>query len=135
MTLYKNFIVDFGFRIQKYPPPPCTNFEQDQANILANMQVSTLFYSAPHSKQKVAMATMKINENCDYVQNDPHRCKIKLEKFHFHILCCFGVIMESLPGRGWNPPPPGEIGLKIGRFKIHSIISIYLIILLKHILV
>ena len=40
------------------------------------------------------MATPEINENCHYVQNDPHRCKIKLEK--------------SPRGR---PPPPGEIGL------------------------
>ena len=56
------------------------------------------------------MATPEINENCHCVQNDPHRCKIKLEKFHFDILCCFGVIRESLPG-GWNLPPPGEIGL------------------------
>ena len=36
MTSYKNFIVDFGFRIQKYPPPPFTKLEQDQANILEN---------------------------------------------------------------------------------------------------
>ena len=43
------------------------------------------------------MATPKIYENCHHVQNDPHKCKIKLEKFHFDILCRFGV---------------GEIGLK-----------------------
>ena len=49
------------------------------------------------------MATSKINENCHYVQNDPHKCKIKLKKFHFDILCRFGVIKESLPG---------EIGLR-----------------------
>ena len=42
------------------------------------------------------MATPKINENCHYVQNDPHKCKIELEKFHFDILCRFGVIKESL---------------------------------------
>ena len=48
------------------------------------------------------MATPEINENCRYVQNDPHRCKIKLEKFHFDILSCYGVIKESLPG---GPPP------------------------------
>ena len=58
------------------------------------------------------MATPKINENCHHVQNDPHKCKFKLEKFHFDILCCFGVIKESLP-RGRNPPPPGEIGLNV----------------------
>ena len=58
------------------------------------------------------MATPKINENCHYVQNDPHKCNIKLEKFYFDILCRFGVIEESLPGGGTAPPPPGEIGLK-----------------------
>ena len=50
------------------------------------------------------MATPEMNENCHYVQNDPHRCEIKLEKFHFDILCCYGVLKESLPGGG--PPPP-----------------------------
>ena len=50
----------------------------------------------------VAMATPEINENCHYVQNDRHRCKIKLGKFHFDVLCCFGVIKGSLPG-GQNP--------------------------------
>ena len=49
------------------------------------------------------MATHEINENCHHVQNDPHKCKIKLEKFHFAILCCYEVIKESLP-EGWNPP-------------------------------
>ena len=44
------------------------------------------------------MATPKINENCRYVHNDPHRCKIKLENFHFDILRCYGIVKESLPG-------------------------------------
>ena len=58
------------------------------------------------------MATPKANENCCYVQNDPHKCEIKLEIFHFDILCRFGVIKESLPGGGMEPPPlPGDIGL------------------------
>ena len=60
------------------------------------------------------MATPEINENCHYVQNDPHKCRIKLGKFYFDILCCFGVIKESLPGGAESapPPPPGEIGLR-----------------------
>ena len=52
------------------------------------------------------MATPEINGNCYYMKNNPYKCKIKLEKFHFDTLCRFGVIKESLP-----PPPPGEIGL------------------------
>ena len=57
------------------------------------------------------MATPEINENYHYVQNDSHKCRIKLGKFHFDILCCFGVIKESLPGGAESAPPPGEIGL------------------------
>ena len=57
------------------------------------------------------MAIPETNEKCYYVQHDPHKCKIKLEKFHFDILCRFGVIKESLLG-GRNPPLPGEIGLR-----------------------
>ena len=38
------------------------------------------------------MATPEVNGNCHHVQNDPHRCKIKLEKFHFDILWCYEVI-------------------------------------------
>ena len=80
MTSYKNFIVGFGFRI-------CAKFEEDQANILPNRQVCSLFYSTTRSNQKVAMmATPEVNEKCHRVQNDPHRCKIELEKFHFVIL-------------------------------------------------
>ena len=51
------------------------------------------------------MATPRINENCYYVENDSDKCKIKLEKFHFDILCRFGVIKESLPGGGRIRPP------------------------------
>ena len=50
------------------------------------------------------MATPKINKNCHYVQNDPHKFKIKLEKFHFDILCRSGV-KESLPGGAESAPP------------------------------
>ena len=59
------------------------------------------------------MKTPKINENCHYVQNDPHNCKIKLEKFHVDTLCHFGVIKGSLPRGAESAPPPGEKGLNI----------------------
>ena len=59
------------------------------------------------------MPTPEINESCYYVQYDPHKCKIKPEKFPFDILCRFGVIKESLLGGGGaEAAPPGEIGLK-----------------------
>ena len=57
------------------------------------------------------MAAPEINENCYFMQNDPHKCKIKLEKFYFDILCRFGVIKENLLGEA-ESAPPGEIGLR-----------------------
>ena len=70
------------------------------------------------------MATPEIYENCYYVQNDAHRCEIKLEKFHFDILCCFGVIKESLLGGGGEGiRPPGEIGLSVERLSMRRITS------------
>ena len=57
------------------------------------------------------MATPEINENCHYVQNDPHKCRIQLRKFHFDILCCFRVIKGKSPKGGRIRPSLGEIGL------------------------
>ena len=46
------------------------------------------------------------------MQNDPQRCKIKLEKFHFNILWYGGVIKE-----GWGEGGgPGEVGLRCPYF-------------------
>ena len=56
------------------------------------------------------------------MQHDPHKCKIKLEKFDFDILCRFGVIKESLLGGAESvppPPPPGEIGLSDNQHKFY----------------
>ena len=58
------------------------------------------------------MATPEEKENCHYVKKDPHRCKIKLEKFHFDILRCYRVIKVSFLGDVWNRPLPGEVGLR-----------------------
>ena len=56
------------------------------------------------------MPAPEINESCYYVQHDPHKCKIKPEKFPFDILCRFEVIKESLLGGAESAPPQGEIG-------------------------
>ena len=67
------------------------------------------------------MATPETNEKCYYVQHDPHKCKIELKKFHFDILCRFGVIKESLLGGGGaESAPPGEIGLRSGKWTVSN---------------
>ena len=52
------------------------------------------------------MTAPEDDENCHYVQSGPNRFKIKLEKFYFNILWCYGVIIqERFPRGGRNPPP------------------------------
>ena len=50
------------------------------------------------------MATPEINENCHYVQNDPHRCKIKLENFISTSHAVSELLGKSPGGGGIRPP-------------------------------
>ena len=59
------------------------------------------------------MATPEDNKNCHYMQHDPHKCKIKTEKF---ILICCGVtkLLRKVSQRGGirrRPPPNVRWGL------------------------
>ena len=60
------------------------------------------------------MATPTENENFHHEQNEPHRCKMKLEKFQFDILWCYGVTKESFLGgtESAQPPSPHPLGKK-----------------------
>ena len=46
MTSYENLLLILDLEFEN---TPCTKFEEDQANILANMQAFSRFYSATHS--------------------------------------------------------------------------------------
>ena len=46
------------------------------------------------------------------MQNDRQSCKIKVRKFLFDILWCFGVMEEKPEGVGSAPPPPGQDRVK-----------------------
>ena len=69
------------------------------------------------------MVTPEINENCHYVQNDPHRCNIKLK--NFILISC--AVMELLRkvSQGGGPPLPGKIGLRKFRVSSLSFIALY----------
>ena len=107
MTWYKNFFVDFGFRIEKYPPSPnLSKIKPISWQICKFLHFSVQRHI--HNK-RLPWQHLRLMRIVIYVQNNPHKRKIKLEKFHFDILCRFGVIKESLPGRG-ESTPLGEIG-------------------------
>ena len=78
MTSYKDYIVDLDLESKNIH---CIKFEQDQANILPNMQVSSLFYSRHTFITKVAMAIPEVNENCHHVQMTPISVELNSETF------------------------------------------------------
>ena len=49
------------------------------------------------------MATPEIKENCHHVQNDPHRCKIKLENFLL-ISCAVMEVLRKVSQGAESPP-------------------------------
>ena len=70
MTSKTNSVIDFAFRIQKYPPSPCAKFDNGQANVMPNMQVSSFLDLKTHRKQHAAMEVPEYNGN---VQNNPKK--------------------------------------------------------------
>ena len=99
MTSYKNFNVDFGLRIQKYSSAPNSN------------KIKPIFWQICkffHISIKDTFRTKGCHGDTwdqwelSLCAKWLHKSKIKLEKFHVDILCCYGVIKESLPG-GRNP--------------------------------
>ena len=59
-----------------------------------------------HWKQKVAMAKNMNNDNCQCMQNEPQRCKIKVGKFQLITVLCFGDIDETSQGGEEILPTP-----------------------------
>ena len=59
------------------------------------------------------MAAPEDNENCHHAQNDPQRCKIKLQKFPFNIFWCYRVIKEIFPGGGGRRQIPFPTGGRV----------------------
>ena len=51
------------------------------------------------------MATPEANENCHYMQNDPHKCRTKLENFIL-ISCAVSELLRKVSQGGGIRPHP-----------------------------
>ena len=102
---YKNFIDGFGFRIQQYPR---TKFEQDKANILPNMQVSSLFYSVTHSNVRLPWQQLKLMRIVTMYKVTPIGVKLNLKNFTLISCGVMELLRKVSQGEGI---PPGEVGL------------------------
>ena len=97
----KNFIVDFGFRIQKYPPA------QNLSKIkpISCKICKFLHFSIPRHIHNRRLPTPEINENCHYVQNDPISVGLNLENIIL-ISCAVLELLRKVSQGGQNLPPP-----------------------------
>ena len=111
MTSYKKFLVDFGFRIQKYPSTPnlskikpiswqICNFLH--FSVLQHVYNKRLPWQHPRLMRIVIMCKMS-----------PISVRLNLKNFIL-ISCAVLELSRKVSQRGRNPPPPppGEIGLK-----------------------
>ena len=58
------------------------------------------------------MATPMINENCDYLQNDPISVRLNLKNFILISYAALELLRKVSQGGEIRLSPPGEIGLK-----------------------
>ena len=107
MTSYKNFIVDFGFRIQKYPPAP----NLSKIKPISWQIYKFLHFSIPHHihNKRLPWQRRRLVRIVITCKMTPIGVKLNLKNF---ILISYAVSEESAPPAQRNPPPPGEIGLK-----------------------
>ena len=110
MTSYKNFIVDFGFRIQKYSPAP----NLSKIKPISWKICKFLHFSIPshiHNKRLPwqHLRSMRIVIMCKMT---PISVGLNFENFIL-ITCAVLELLRKVSQGGRNPPPPpGKIGLK-----------------------
>ena len=109
MTWYKTFIVDFGFRIQKYPPAPNLN----KIKPISWKICKFLQFSIPrhiHNK-RLPWQHLRLMRIVIMCKMTPISVGLNLENFIL-IPCAVLELLRKVSKGGRNPPPPGEIGLR-----------------------
>ena len=119
MTSYKNFIVDLGFRIQKYPPAP----NLSKIKPISWKICKFLHFSIPrhiHNKRLPwqHLRLMRIVVMCKMT---PVSVELNLENVILISCAVLELLMKVSQGGGIRPPS-GEMGLKSVYFgHVHSL--------------
>ena len=97
-----NFIVDFGFRIQKYSHAP----NLSKLKSISWQICKFLHFSIPRHihNPRLPLQLLRLMRIVIMCKMTPIGVRLNLKNFIFGILCCLGVIKESLPGGGIRPP-------------------------------
>ena len=103
MTSYKNFIVDFGFRIQKYPPAPnLSKIKPISWKICKFLHFSISRHIHNKRLPWQHLRLMRIVIMCNMILIS---VGLNLENFIL-ISCTVLELLRNVSQRGRNPPPP-----------------------------
>ena len=108
IMLYKNFIVDFGFRIQKYHPAP----DLTKIKPISWKICKFLHFSIPrhiHNK-RLPWQHLKLMRIVIMCKRTPISVGLNLENFIL-ISCAVLELLRKVSRGGGIRPSPGEIGL------------------------
>ena len=110
MTSYKNFIVDFGLRIQKYPPGP----NLSKIKPISWKICKFLHFSIPRHihNRRLPWQHLRLMTIVIMCKMAPLRVGLNLENFIL-ISCAVLELLRNVSQGGADSAPPGEIGLNV----------------------
>ena len=111
MTSYKNFFVDFGFRIQKYPlTPNLSKIRPISWQICKFLHFSVRRHIHNKRLPWQYLRSMRIVIMCKMT---PISVRLNLKNFILISCALLELLRKVSRGGGQNPPPPGEIGISM----------------------
>ena len=110
MTSYENFIVHFGFRIQKYPPAP----NLSKIKPISWKICKFLHFSIPrhiHNK-RLPWQHLRLMRSLIMCKMIPISVGLNLKNFILISCAVLKLSKKVSQGGRIRPPPPGKIGLR-----------------------
>ena len=107
MTSYKKVVVDFGFRIQKYPPTP--NLSKIKA--ISWQICKFLHFSVPRHIQNKRLPWQHLRLMRIVIMCKMTPISVRLNVKNFILISCAVLELLRKVSQGGGIPPPDEIGL------------------------
>ena len=109
MTSYKNFFVDFGFRIQKYPPTP----NLSKIKPIFWQICKFLHFSVPRHIQNKRLSWQHLKLMRIVIMYKMTPISVRLNLKNFILISCAVLELLRKVSQGGGIRPHGEIGLNM----------------------
>ena len=109
MTSYKKIFVDFGFRIQKYPPTP--NLSKIKPISWQICKFLPFFVLQHIYNKRLPWQHLRLMRIVVMCKMTPISVRLNLKNFILIYCAVLELLRKVSQGGGIRPPPPGEIRL------------------------